>query len=115
MTTREFYVAIAEAQVSDELTTKAQELIAALDARNEKRKSTTTKDKLEAQARREAVLNFFKSNPNEVADRDSIAAQLGITPAQVTAACKPWVEAGVVTKSEGKVGKSRKVLYSLAA
>ena len=29
MTTREFYVAIAEAQVSDELTTKAQELIAA--------------------------------------------------------------------------------------
>ena len=44
MTTREFYQAVADSDVGEELITKAQELIAALDAKNAKRKTTPTKD-----------------------------------------------------------------------
>ena len=51
MTTREFYVAVADSDVGEELITKAQELIAALDAKNAKRKSTPTKEQKEAAAR----------------------------------------------------------------
>ena len=111
MTSREFYVAVAEAQISDELTTKAQELIAALDAKAEKRKTTETKEKKEAAARREAVLAFLKEQTEPVT-RDTIAGVLDMTPGQAGAACKAL--GGLVAKSEIKVDKARKVAYSIA-
>ena len=111
MTTREFYVAVADSDVGEELITKAQELIAALDAKNEKRKSTETKEKKEAAARREAVLEFLKAQTEPVT-RDTIAGVLNMTPAQATAACKALGE--LVAKSEIKVDKTRKVAYSIA-
>ena len=111
MTTREFYTAVVEANVNEELTTKAQELIAALDAKNEKRKSTETKEKKEAEARKDAVLDFFYDHQQRPMTRDEIAAALGITPGQVTAACKPLLEERTITKAEAKIGKSRKVVY----
>lgn len=111
MTTREFYVAVLEAQFSDELTTKAAELLSALDAKNEKRKGTETKEKKEAAARREAVFAFLKEQTEPVT-RDTIAGVLGMTPAQATAACKALGAA--VVKSEIKVDKARKVAYSIA-
>lgn len=111
MTTREFYVAVADSDVGEELITKAQELIAALDAKNEKRKSTETKEKKEAATRREAVLAFLKEQTEPVT-RDTIAGVLSMTPAQATAACKALGE--LVAKSEIKVDKTRKVAYSIA-
>lgn len=113
MTNREFYVAIAEAQVSDELTTKAQELIAALDSRNEKRKTTPTKEQKEAAGRREAVLAYLKANAAEVFTRDQIAEALEITPGQATAACKALGDA--VIKSEAKFDKKTRVVYQISA
>lgn len=109
MTNREFYVAIAEAQVSDELTTKAQELIAALDNRNAKRKVTPTKEQKEAYDRRCAILQFLEDHPNEVYTRDAIAEAVNVTPGQVTAACKALAD--LVIKSEAKIDKSRKIVY----
>jgi hypothetical protein len=111
MTTREFYTAVVEANVNEELTTKAQELIAALDAKNEKRKNTETKEQKEAAARAAAVLAFLKEQTEPVT-RDTIAGALDMTPAQATAACKALGAA--VTKSEIKVDKARKVAYSIA-
>lgn len=109
MTTREFYQAVADSDVGEELITKAQELIAALDAKNAKRKTTPTKDQREAAARREIVLGFFADHPTELFTRDAVADALGITPSQVTAACKALGES--LTKSEAKFDKSRKVVY----
>ena len=112
MTTREFYTAIVNAEnLPAELTEKAAELIAALDAKAEKRKTTETKEKKEAAARREAVLAFLKEQTEPVT-RDTIAGVLGITPAQAGAACKALGE--LVAKSEIKVDKARKVAYSIA-
>lgn len=111
MTIREFYQAVIEANINDELTAKATELTAALDARNEKRKSTETKEKKETAERRAAVLAFLKEQTEPVT-RDTIAGVLDMDPAKVSGACKGLVDAGLVTKSEIKVEKARKVAYS---
>lgn len=114
MTTREYFQAVLDAHISDAMDEASRRLIEKLDNRNAKRASSDTKDKREARARVEAVRNFFAMNPTEVCTRDSIALQLGITPAQVSAACKSLVALGVITKAEAKFGKARKVVYSLA-
>ena len=111
MTIREFYQAVIEANINDELTTKATELTAALDARNEKRKGTETKEKKETAERRAAVLAFLKEQTEPVT-RDTIAGVLDMDPAKVSGACKSLVDAGLVTKSEVKVEKARKIAYS---
>ena len=112
MTNREFYQSVIEANISEDTTIKATELLSALDARNEKRKSSESKEKKEVLARREYVLAFFKANPNEVFTRDAVAESIGLTPAQVTAACKALADS--ITKSEVKADKGKRVVYSLA-
>ena len=114
MTTREFYQAITEADLNPEMTAKAMELIQAMDARNEKRKSTESKEKKEAAARRQSVLDFLQKHPGETFTRDAVAEALTFTPGQVTAACKTLLEAEAIIKAEAKIDKSRKVVYSIA-
>lgn len=110
MTIREFYNEVINANINDDMTAKAQELIAALDVRNEKRKSTESKEKKEAAARRDAVLEFLKVQTEPVT-RDTIAGVLDMTPAQASAACKSLGD--MVAKVEIKVDKARKVAYSI--
>lgn len=111
MTIREFYNEVINANVNDELTAKATELLAALDARNEKRKGTETKEKKETAERRAAVLAFLQSHDGAWT-RDQISFQIDMDAAKVSGACKGLVDAGLVTKSEIKIEKSRKVAYS---
>lgn len=92
---------------------KALALIDALDARNEKRKNTESKEKKEAAERRESVLAFLKTYEGAFT-RDQIAAELDMDAAKVSGACTALVKSGVVTKSEVKVDKSRKMAYSIA-
>ena len=47
MTNREFYKAVIEAKISDELTAHAEKEIGKLDARNEKRSTTMNKTQKE--------------------------------------------------------------------
>jgi methylphosphotriester-DNA--protein-cysteine methyltransferase len=116
MTTREFYQTVINCTNGEEvdyeaMRSKAQELIAALDAKNEKRKNTETKEQKEAAARAAAVLAFLKEQTEPVT-RDTIAGVLGMSPAQASAACKAL--GGAITKTEIKVDKARKVAYSIA-
>ena len=112
MTNRDFYTAISAAEtLPAELRDKAAELLSKLDTTNEKRRSTDSKEKKEAAARREAVLAFLKEQTEPVT-RDTIAGVLNMTPAQAGAACKALGE--LVAKSEIKVDKARKVAYSIA-
>lgn len=111
MTTREYFQTVLDAHISDDMDKTSAELIAKLDARNEKRKSADSKAKRESADRRAIVLDFLKSNEGQFT-RDDIASATNLTPAQVTAACKALGDA--VKKSEVKVDKARKVVYSLA-
>ena len=113
MTIREFYNEVINANVSEDMTNKATELLAALDARNEKRKGTESKEKKEAAERRNAVLEFLKSHEGAFT-RDQIAFEVDMDPAKVSGACTALVRSGLVTKTEVKVEKSRKVAYSIA-
>ena len=111
MTNREFYNEVINANINEDMTAKASELLATLDTRNEKRKSTESKEKKEAAARRDAVLAFLKEQTEPVT-RDTIAGVLDMTPAQASAACKSL--GNMVVKVEIKVDKARKVAYSIA-
>ena len=113
MTIREFYNEVINANVSEDMTNKAPELLAALGARNEKRKGTESKEKKEAAERRDAVLEFLKTHEG-VFTRDQIAFEVDMDPAKVSGACTALIKSGLVTKSEVKVEKSRKVAYSIA-
>ena len=111
MIIREFYNEVINANVSEDMTNKATELLAALDARNEKRKGTESKEKKEAAERRAAVLAFLQANDGAWT-RDQISFEIDMDPAKVSGACKGLIDAGLATKSEIKVEKARKVAYS---
>ena len=91
---------------------KASEMLASLDARNEKRKSADSKEKRETASRRETVLGLLSETP---VFAESIADASGLTVGQVRSALSTLVREGKASKSEVKDGKSRKMAYSLHA
>ena len=112
MTSRDYFNAVLNAHISDEMDAVSTEMIARLDSKNAKRRSTESKDKREARERREAVLNFLCNHQGEQFTRDQIAQNVGISPAQVSAACRPLIENDTIIKTEAKVDGSRRVVYS---
>lgn len=113
MTTREFLVsvsAVCNQYDYDDLAAKASELLASLDARNEKRKSTESKEKRETAARRILVMNALCDEPMFA---ESIAESRGLSVGQVRSALSTLVREGIADKTEVKVGKSRKMAYTL--
>ena len=111
MTTREYFQNVLDAHISAEMDAASAELMAKLDARNEKRKGADSKAKRESAERRSAVLGFLKSNEGYYT-RDVIAEATGLSVGQVTAACKGLGDA--VNKTEIKVEKTKKIAYSIA-
>lgn len=121
MTNREFYQNVidlisvnddspATCVDTDALLAKAQELIAKLDASNAKRTSADSKAKQETAARREAVFAALSEAPQTAAE---IAAKVGVTEGQASSALTFFFKNDQCDKTEVKVGKSRKMAYSL--
>jgi predicted Rossmann fold nucleotide-binding protein DprA/Smf involved in DNA uptake len=110
MTTREFLNSVISANISDDMNSKAQDLISALDAKNEKRKSSDSKSKREATARRDAVHAYLSKTPVYA---EPIAEALGLSVGQVRSALSALVRDGLAIKAEVKDGKSRKMAYSV--
>ena len=92
---------------------KTTELLQALDAKNEKRKTTDTKEKKEAAARRQKVLDYLRSEPCNVFTREEIADAVNIKPTEVTGACNVLVKGGQVAKNSTKVEGTRKTVYTI--
>lgn len=122
MTIREFYQNVLNTcgttvspwgEDEEQIVDICHKQIATLDARNEKRKGTESKEKKEAAERRNAVLEFLKSHEGAFT-RDQISFEIDMDPAKVTGACTALIKEGLVAKSEVKVEKSRKVAYSIA-
>ena len=124
MTKREFLSAVvslcalfndqpADCVNIEDVSAKATELIAALDATNAKRRESDkpTKAKLEAAAARERVIGFV-SGMSEPADAATIAEGANVTEGQVAPALRAFVTDGKVEKSIVKVdSKHRKTVY----
>ena len=111
MTNREFYLSVADGVVSAEVSEKARELLASLDARNEKRKSADSKEKRESAIRRQTVLAHLTVE-GQTAD-DIVAQCNGLSVGQVRSALSTLVRDGYAVKNEVKVGKARKMAYAL--
>ena len=111
MTTREFYLSVINGTgTSEETMAKARELLEKHDASNDKRKSAESKEKVASRGRRESVLASLTEVPQFA---DAIADALGITVGQSRSALGTLVREGVADKAEVKVGKTRKMAYTL--
>lgn len=112
MTAREYFQTVLDAHLSAEMDALSEKYIKGLDARNEKRKSADSKEKQAVRERAAAVLKFLTEHKGEQFTRDAIAEAVGIKVGEAQAACKALGES--VTKSEVKIDKARRVVYSLA-
>lgn len=113
MTTREYFTAVLNAHISDEMDAASKTLIEKLDAKNAKRASSESKEKKETAARRNAVLEFLQAHKGEVFTRDAIAEATGVSPYAVSSAVKALGEQ--VNKTEIKVDKAKRVAYTIPA
>lgn len=123
MTTREFLndvvslCALFNDQPADcvdveALSTKATELLAAMDAKNAKAKEKPRKADPEVTARRAQVVAFFDSNDGEFT-ADEVAEQTGLTAPQVASAVRSMGE--TIIKGKRKIdSKHSKVTYKRA-
>lgn len=114
ITSRDLFTAIIKGDTFTEAyIAKAQSMLDALDKRNTARKSADTKDKREVAGRRALVLEFFKNNEG-MFTRDDVANTLeGVTPSQAGNACMYFCGMNVLEQGYIKVGKSKRVAYSL--
>ena len=112
MTQREFFTAIVNANVSDELTAYAVSAIEKLDARNAKRASKPSKKSVENEPIKASIVDFL-ANGSHLASE--IASGCEISVSKASALCRQLVESGVLTSTDVKVkGKGTQKSYSLA-
>lgn len=108
MTKRDFYNAVIEANISDEMNEQAQGYIEALDKTNAIRKAKKT----EAQA--EVDAEVIKALTNEPVKAKAIAEATGFTTSKVVASCKRLALEGKVVITEERKGSRITNSYSLA-
>ena len=112
MTNREFYTAIVNGEMNDEIVAKATEEIAKLDARNAKRSATPSKKSLENEQKKKKIVEFLASGSHLASE---IASGCEISTSKASALCRQLVESGSLTVCDVKVkGKGTQKSYSLA-
>lgn len=112
MTTREFFTAIINGDISVETIDFAKAEIAKLDARNEKRRNTPTKAQEANVAFKEAIKSYLATVESALASE--IATACDMSTQRVSALCAQLVDAGEVKVADIKVkGKGTLKAYSL--
>ena len=107
MTNREFYNAIANGTMNDEIKAFAEEAIAKMDERNAKRSSKPSKTSIENAPIKESIIEFI-SNRNELCIAGAIAEALEISTQKASALCRQLVADGKLVEKEVKVPKQGK-------
>lgn len=113
MTNREFYTAIVNANVNDELTAFAQTAIEKLDATNARKAEKLAEKRAEEAPLYEALVAVLTADPQTASD---LAAQVeGITSVQkASSMLRKLVEAGKVTSVDLKVKGRKAKGYAIA-
>ena len=95
MTNREFYTAVINANVNEDITTYAQAALDKMDAANEKRRNTPSKKAIENQPLVDQIVNeILTSEPKTASD---VAAELGVSAQKASALLRGLGDAVVVT------------------
>ena len=112
MTKREFFEAVISANISEELTTEAQNYIAKLDSANEKRKGKTSKAAAENAIVRQTILEALTHEPILGTE---LAEEVGLSTNRVIGLMRQAVRDGSVTATKVKVtGKGERIAYALS-
>jgi hypothetical protein len=114
MTEREFLTKVLAIEgIAKELADYANEGIAKLDARNDKRKSTQTKAQKENEGVMNAIVETLTASGAMVASE--VASAVGISTQKASALCKLLVDGGKVQVADVKVkNKGTLKQYSIA-
>lgn len=107
MTNREFYIAIANGTMNDEIKAFAEEAIRKIVERNVKRSSKPSKTSIENAPIKESIMEFI-SNRNEFCIAGAIAEALEISTSKASALCRQLVADGKLVEKEVKIPKQGK-------
>lgn len=107
MTTREFLTAVIASNISEEMNTKAQALIASLDKKNSQRKDKPSKTAIANEPIKQAIVNTYKGKGAVVASQ--VSADMGMNVQKASALLRQIVAEGTATVSEVKIPKKGKV------
>ena len=103
MTKREFYVAISNGEMTDELMAMATAEIEKMDAANEKRKGVQSKKAEENQPLIDRIVNeILTTEPQTATD---VAAVLEVSVQKASSLCRAAVTQGKAVQSDVKVPK----------
>ena len=112
MTYREFYLAVSQANVDNELVEFSKMAIAKLDEKNAKRKSSPSKVAIANEPIKASIVELLANGEMVASD---IAVALEISTQKASALCRQLVESGKLISTEIKVPKKGRVkAYSLA-
>lgn len=116
MTSREFFNAVIEGNITDEIKDFAKSQIEKLDSKNAKRKTTDNKTQKENKAIKESLLATMEKDKVYTASEVAGMEIEGITSTQkASALLRQMVETGTLTSEEVKVkGKGKVKGYRLA-
>lgn len=110
MTKREFYNAIANGQMNDEVKATAEEYIAKMDEANEKRKHTLSKKQEENEAVKVEILDHLDTEPKTAT---TIGELVGISTQKASALLRQLVNDDKATVTEVKItGKGKQKAYT---
>ena len=97
----------------DKVRVWAEGEIAKLDAKNDKRKNTKSKEQVANDGIMNSIVEYIKTNGSQVAS--ALGSALGISTQKASALCKILVDGGELTVADKKVkGKGSVKEYSLA-
>ena len=105
MTNREFFTAILNSTLSDEMKEHAKAELKKMDERNSKRSSTMTTTQKENITFKEKILSVLTTE-GKVAS--TIAEELNLSVQKVSSLCRQLVEEGKVTVEDVKIPKKGK-------
>ena len=104
MTNREFYNAIANGTMNDEIKAFAEEAIVKMDERNAKRNSKPSKTAIENEPIKEKIVEFIAQR-NEFCIAGAIAEALEISTQKASALCRQLIADGKLIEKDVKVSK----------
>lgn len=114
MTEKEFYQKIIEKVSDKELTDFAEKKLSQIDARNEKRVSTLTKNQVENLGIIESIENFLKQDGN-FHRASEISENLGLKVQKINALLKLMEKSGTVIVDTAKIrGKGIQKIYKIS-
>lgn len=115
MTNREFFTAISEGKLTDEIKEFAVAAIEKLDNRNANRSNKPTKAQLENAPIKQALLEYLTSNDGQYTEGD-LGTALGVTHNKAGALARQLVAEGKVTSAEVKFPKiGKRKVYSIVS